>query len=62
MEYRALQQSRIIEVDGDSKDRQIIDEAHSKFLRKVFASAHINMLLGSGLYYGIVTTLVHQQS
>lgn len=59
---RALQQSRIIEVDGDSKDRQIIDEERCKFLRKVFASAHINMLLGSGFSVGVVPTLGHRES
>lgn len=62
VEDHALQQSRKIEVDGDSEDRQIIDEERCKFLRKVFASAHINMLLGSGFSVGVVPTLGHRES
>lgn len=57
-----LQQPREIKFYRDSKDNPAIDEAHSKFLRRVFASAHINMLLGSGFSAGVVPTLGHRES
>lgn len=39
-----------------------IDDAYAKFLRKAFASAHINVLLGSAFSINAVPTLGERES
>lgn len=59
MSENELQQSRLITVtEGDS----IVDGEHAKFLRKAFASAHINVLLGSAFSISSVPTLGKRES
>lgn len=55
----ALQQSRSITV---SEDGLITDDEHKRFLRKAFASAHINVLLGSAFSINAVPTLGERES
>ena len=55
----ALQQSRLIKV---SEGGLITDDGHAKFLRKAFASAHINVLLGSAFSINAVPTLGERES
>ena len=55
----ALRQSRLITV---SEGGQIADDGHTKFLRKAFASAHINVLLGSAFSINAVPTLGERES
>lgn len=56
------QRSRLIEVDPGCVDGPIIDTGYLKFLRNVFASAHINLLLGSGFSISVVPTLGNRES
>lgn len=59
MSENELQQSRLITVtEGDS----IVDGERAKFLRKAFASAHINVLLGSAFSISSVPTLGKRES
>lgn len=59
MSENGFQQSRLITVvEGDS----IVDGEHAKFLRKAFASAHINVLLGSAFSISTVPTLGKRES
>ena len=44
-------------VSLDDNDNSCIEEENAKFLRKVFASAHINVLLGSGFSGSVVPVL-----
>lgn len=55
----ALRQSRLITV---SEGGLITDDGHAKFLRKAFASAHINVLLGSAFSINAVPTLEGRES
>lgn len=55
----ALRQSRLITV---SEGGLITEAGHAKFLRKAFASAHINVLLGSAFSINVVPTLEGRES
>ena len=53
---------REILVPLDDNDNMRIEEENAKFLRKVFASAHINVLLGSGFSGSVVPVLQGRES
>ena len=62
MEQKSERCLREIVVSLDDNDNSCIEEENAKFLRKVFASAHINVLLGSGFSGGVVPVLQGRES
>mgnify|MGYP005757688169 CR=1 FL=1 len=62
MEQKSERCLREIVVSLDDNDNSCIEEENAKFLRKVFASAHINVLLGSGFSGSVVPVLQGRES
>lgn len=62
MEQKSERCLREIVVSLDDNDNSCIEEENAKFLRKVFASAHINVLLGSGFSGSVVPILQGRES
>ncbi len=62
MEQRSERCSREIIVSLNDDSALHIDVACANFLRKVFASAHINVLLGSAFSIGVAPTLGKRES
>ena len=62
MEQKRERCLREIVVSLDDNDNSCIEEENAKFLRKVFASAHINVLLGSGFSGSVVPVLQGRES
>lgn len=62
MEHKSERRLREIIVPLDDIDNLRIEEDNEKFLRKVFASAHINVLLGSGFSGSVVPVLQGRES
>lgn len=62
MEHKSERHMREILVPLDDNDNMRIEEENAKFLRKVFASAHINVLLGSGFSGSVVPVLQGRES
>lgn len=62
MEQKSERCLREIVVSLDNNDNSCIEEENAKFLRKVFASAHINVLLGSGFSGSVVPVLQGRES
>lgn len=62
MEHKSERRLREIIVSHDDNDNLHIEEENATFLRKVFASAHINLLLGSGFSGSVVPVLQGRES
>lgn len=62
MEHKSERRLREIIVSLDDNDNLRIEEENAKFLRKAFASAHINVLLGSGFSGSVVPVLQGRES
>ena len=62
MEQKSERCLREIVVSLDDNDNSCIEEENAKFLCKVFASAHINVLLGSGFSGSVVPVLQGRES
>lgn len=62
MEQKSERCLREIVVSLDDNDNSCIEEENAKFLRKVFSSAHINVLLGSGFSGSVVPVLQGRES
>lgn len=62
MEQKSERCLREIVVSLDDNDNSCIEEENAKFLHKVFASAHINVLLGSGFSGSVVPVLQGRES
>lgn len=62
MEQKSERCSREIIISLNDDGALHIDDACANFLRKVFASAHINVLLGSAFSIGVVPTLGERES
>lgn len=62
MEQKGERCLREIIVSRDGGGALRIDDAYTKFLRKAFASAHINVLLGSAFSINAVPTLGERES
>lgn len=62
MEQKSERPLREIIVSLDDNDNSRIEEENAKFLRKAFASAHINVLLGSGFSGSVVPVLQGRES
>lgn len=62
MEQRSERCLREIIASLDDDGAVYIDDAYAKFLRKAFASAHINVLLGSAFSINAVPTLGKRES
>lgn len=62
MEQKSERCLREIVASLDDNDNSCIEEGNAKFLRKVFASAHINVLLGSGFSGSVVPVLQGRES
>lgn len=62
MSDEELQQDKLIKVFSSCTECPALDEGRARFLRKVFASAHINVLLGSGFSCSVVPVLEGRES
>ncbi len=62
MKQKSERCSRVIIISLNDDGALHIDDACVKFLRKVFSSAHINVLLGSAFSIGLVPTLGERES
>lgn len=58
MNVSGLMQPGVIEIDSNGS----IGDRYAKFLRKAFASAHLNVLLGSAFSVDVVPTLAQRES